>query len=323
MSGKSSPLKFLIIRINVSVKLSKGENVFTPATDSYASNPTPIDCMKRVKISQGLDHVNFFDDVVHEGPDTSNDDIDLNADDKNDGSNSPQPSSPTFDLFEEDLGHPQGSNVYASADEMDATCGHDTALSEDDVPNTLNKAHVQNVDNQPLRRFQRSSIFPNKYNEYVIDFKVKYGLERYVGYSKLTFENYCFTTELNKAFKPKNYWEACGKWVFKIKYKSNGEIERYKARYVVNGYNQKEGSDFDETFSLVVKIVTLRFETVYMDLPEGYYSPDDKRGLCLSQKRFCVELNCSLDSWKSKKQHTLAKSSAEVEYRAMASVTSE
>nr|GEV91932.1 reverse transcriptase domain-containing protein [Tanacetum cinerariifolium] len=43
MSGKLSPLKRLIIGINVWVKLSEGENIFTPATDSYASNPTPND----------------------------------------------------------------------------------------------------------------------------------------------------------------------------------------------------------------------------------------------------------------------------------------
>ncbi|GJX70557.1 hypothetical protein Tco_0307728 [Tanacetum coccineum] len=48
MSGKSSLLKRLIIGLNVWVKLSKEENIFTLATDSYASNPTPIDCMERV-----------------------------------------------------------------------------------------------------------------------------------------------------------------------------------------------------------------------------------------------------------------------------------
>ncbi|GJW52878.1 hypothetical protein Tco_0096963 [Tanacetum coccineum] len=48
MSDKSSPLKRLIIEINVWVKLSEGENIFTPSTDSHASNPTPIDCMERV-----------------------------------------------------------------------------------------------------------------------------------------------------------------------------------------------------------------------------------------------------------------------------------
>ncbi|GJT39616.1 hypothetical protein Tco_0939481 [Tanacetum coccineum] len=54
MSGKSSPLKCLIIGINVWVKLSEGENIFTPAMDSFASNPTPIDCMEILSYRQLL-----------------------------------------------------------------------------------------------------------------------------------------------------------------------------------------------------------------------------------------------------------------------------
>lgn len=43
-----------------------------------------------------------------------------------------------------------------------------------------------------------------------------------------------------------------------IKFKPNGEVERYKARLIAKGYLQIKGIDFTETFPFVIIPITLK-----------------------------------------------------------------
>ena len=48
------------------------------------------------------------------------------------------------------------------------------------------------------------------------------------------------------------------KWIFVIKRRLDGTVEKYKARIVAGGHRQREGIDFQETYAPVAKFVSLR-----------------------------------------------------------------
>ena len=48
------------------------------------------------------------------------------------------------------------------------------------------------------------------------------------------------------------------KRIYKIKHAVDGNIEKYKARFVAHGFSQKEGIDYEETFAPISKYTSIK-----------------------------------------------------------------
>ena len=95
---------------------------------------------------------------------------------------------------------------------------------------------------------------------------------------------------------PKNRQPLDCKWIFKIKRKVDGSLDKYKVTLVAKGYDQIEGLDYNETFSLVVRMATMRLlfpisvilnmELQQMDVKTAFLNGDLNEVLYMQQEEF-------------------------------------
>ena len=70
-----------------------------------------------------------------------------------------------------------------------------------------------------------------------------------------------------QALEKNGTWEVCqlpagrraikNKWVFRLKRKADGSLDKFKARLVAKGFRQIEGQDFTDIFAPVVKLTSV------------------------------------------------------------------
>jgi hypothetical protein len=101
------------------------------------------------------------------------------------------------------------------------------------------------------------------------------------------------------------------KWIYKTKHSTYGSIEKYKAKFVAQGFSQKEGTDYEETFPPVARYTLIRAilaiaammkwkvrqmdaktnflngvikEEVYVEKPKGFETHDNQTHVCRLKK---------------------------------------
>nr|GEV45343.1 ribonuclease H-like domain-containing protein [Tanacetum cinerariifolium] len=168
----------------------------------------------------------------------------------------------------------------------------ETIQSEGDVGSNIEVLVFQNIfENQneevSLRRSSRVSKLPAKLDNYVLSNRVKYGLNR----PDISYVVHCLSQHMHAPLQ------------------SHFNLALRLPRYL----KLAPSSGIDFSISNVGFKVTAYFDYDWAKCPIT-------RRLVFGYRVF---VNGSLVYWKSKKQATLSKSSAEAEYRAMASTTCE
>ncbi|KAJ0539688.1 putative RNA-directed DNA polymerase [Helianthus annuus] len=161
-------------------------------------------------VLNGLNHLNFFDSI-----DTSSSIVPVTPDDEEGNTDSHEVSC------NDQQPVPSTSTTTSNVDEsqhvesrVEDSSGGESGVAED--TGTSNVETVQSEGNiEFVRRSSRVASFPKRFDDFVLNSTAKYGIQKYVSYACLSFENKCFVSNLNKSIEPSSFNEAVTdpKWV--------------------------------------------------------------------------------------------------------------
>ncbi|RVW24660.1 Retrovirus-related Pol polyprotein from transposon TNT 1-94 [Vitis vinifera] len=232
-----------------------------------------------------------------------------------------------------------------------------------EIPNQSSSVEgVLNLEPDPFMKrlpHRHNRGIPKPTYEPELSTKVKYPMSNYVSNHRLSESNKSFVNQLSTIAIPNSVQEALAdprwkatmneemkslqknetwelvecppgkkpvrcRWIYTVKYKADGSIERFKARLVAKGYTQTYRIDYTETFAPVAKINTVRVllslaanldwplqqfdvknvflhgelsEEVYMDLPPGCMVPEKQCQKVCKLKKSLYGLKQSPRAW--------------------------
>ena len=100
----------------------------------------------------------------------------------------------------------------------------------------------------------------------------------------------CDTNRCNLVRRPKDENGIPGKWVYQVKRKTDGSLEKYKARYVAKNFKKIEGIDY---FAPTGKPETIRLTLRQMDVKSAFLHPEIQEELNLEQPMGFEKLDSS------------------------------
>jgi hypothetical protein len=78
----------------------------------------------------------------------------------------------------------------------------------------------------------------------------------FVGYSEISKDYNIYVWDIVP--RPKDKSVVSSKWIYKIKHAADGSVENFKERFLARGFTQKEGINYEETFSPVARYTSIQ-----------------------------------------------------------------